>query len=111
MQVDEVRRALVRADVQALATRTQLPFELCMNLTVQCDYRVAAAEALIDSAIQQVAADLQAELDLQLFSGGAPGGGKAFAQGQHAERFIYHQRVRGILQAPRNLGVVTTCVS
>lgn len=104
-EVDDVKRALVRADVLVLAERTQLPAKVIMSMVANNGWSVEQAARDIDAALCEVALSIRRESEDMLF-GGSAGGGKQFTMAQVAD---FRARLRD-LERPRG-GVVLTCVS
>jgi len=102
--IDDVKRALVRADVRALAERTSLPEKMLMSMVANNGWDVAKAARDIDTALCEVARSIRRDSEDLLFGGNA-GGGKQFTMAQVAD---FRERLRE-LERPR--GVVLTCVS
>ena len=102
--IDDVKRALVRADVRALADRTSLPEKMIMSMVANNGWDVAKAARDIDTAMCEVALSIRRDSEDLLFGGNA-GGGKQFTMSQIVE---FRARLRD-LERPR--GLVLTCVS
>ena len=109
VDIDDVKRALVRADVRALADRTMLPEKMVMSMVANNGWDVAKAERDIHQALEAVAASITRDSNERMFGGNA-GGGKSFTMSQAAEfRVRLHERYGAALERPN--GVVLTCVS
>lgn len=105
VDIDNVKRALVRADVCALAKRTCLPEKMVMSMVAHNGWSVAQAARDIDKAMRDVSISIRRHSDEQLFGGNA-GGGKQFTVEKVAD---FYSRLRD-LERQRG-GVVLTCVS
>lgn len=109
VDIDDVKRALVRADVRALAERTMLPEKMIMSMVAHNGWDVAKAAREIDEAMCEVGATLRRDTEDMLFGGNA-GGGKQFTMQQVGEfRARLHEKYGAALKRP--IGVVLTCVS
>lgn len=89
-QVDQVRRALVHADVRALAERTDLPEDIIMAVVMRNGWDVPLAQRIIEDFAREALADLQLHSERQLFSGGNAGGGKTFKMTQRMAAAVNH---------------------
>lgn len=102
-ELDDVKRALLAADVRAVALRTQLPERVVMSLVEANGWDVAGAERVIDEAMQDVAKAMSEQIEKEIFYGGSPGGGKGCTMRTALDRFT------AAVERPN--GIIVSCVS